>query len=598
MVSDVGRLVAGRYRLTEQIGRGGMGTVWRAGDEVLDRQVALKRLHVQPHLSPDDLLTLYERTRREARSAARIAHPNVIVVHDVVDDHLDPDIGGPVDGVRGVTGTGPGDGRPCIVMEYVPAPTLADLLTDGRTLPPEEAARIGLGMVAALRAAHAAGVLHRDVKPGNVLLGAEGRVVLTDFGIAMTADASTLTRTGEMVGSIHYMAPERIRGRKPGPASDLWALGATLYQALEGRPPFRRLTAMEAAYAIAVDPLEPLKRGGALGPLVEALLAKEPADRPTTEQTERALHAVVSGRTAAALPLPTPGTGTLAGGGMSTDGSATGPSYGLARGEGSYDGGPHDEHGTGAAEADVRATRVHDTGGARTGGRHTGRESLPTADGGPAEGGRPAGSGRRKRRWLVTVAVAVTVAATVVGATLYVNGDPGGQSAPPRGRGSATPSPSASPVPDGFHLVTERTLDISFPVPDGWKASKRTSESVTYTDESDLAELTIGIVDPAGSHPMAHFEDIEANTKVNYPGSYRKLRMQKTTFRGEPAAIWEFTFQGRARAFRAIDLGYGRAGEREYDIYLSAPALDWDTYRPVFDTAKNGFVTGAAATPP
>ena len=221
-MSDEGRRIAGRYRLTEQIGRGGMGTVWRADDEVLGRQVAVKRLHARPELSADELATLFERTRREARSAARIAHPNVIVVHDVVDD----------------------EGRPCIVMEYVPGPTLAELLEDGRTLPYQEAARIGLDMVAALRAAHAAGVLHRDVKPGNVLLGAGDRLVLTDFGIAMTDGTSTLTKTGEMVGSIHYMAPERIRGLTPGTASDLWALGATLYQAVEGRPPFRRVTAM------------------------------------------------------------------------------------------------------------------------------------------------------------------------------------------------------------------------------------------------------------------------------------------------------------------------------------------------------------------
>jgi serine/threonine protein kinase len=188
-VSEEGRLVAGRYRLIEQVGRGGMGTVWRAEDEVLGRQVALKRLRVQPHLSHDEFVTLYERTRREACSAARILHPNVVVVHDVVDD----------------------DGRPCVVMEYLPAITLGELLRDGRAIPPEEAVRIGLGMIAALRAAHAAGVLHRDVKPSNVMLGAEGRVVLTDFGIATTAGTSTLTRTGEMVGSIDYMAPERLR---------------------------------------------------------------------------------------------------------------------------------------------------------------------------------------------------------------------------------------------------------------------------------------------------------------------------------------------------------------------------------------------------
>ncbi|MFF9773292.1 serine/threonine-protein kinase [Streptomyces sp. NPDC013978] len=587
MVSDVGRLVAGRYRLTEQIGRGGMGTVWRAGDEVLDRQVAVKRLHVQPHLSPDDLVTLYERTRREARSAARIAHPNVIVVHDVVDDHLDADAGDPLDGGRGRAPRGSGDGRPCIVMEYVPAPTLADLLTDGRTVPPEEAARIGLGMVAALRAAHAAGVLHRDVKPGNVLLGAEGRIVLTDFGIAMTADASTLTKTGEMVGSIHYMAPERIRGQKPGPASDLWALGATLYQAVEGRPPFRRLTAMEAAYAIAVDPLEPLKRGGALEPLIEALLAKDPADRPTTEQTERALRAVISGQATMALPIPTP-TPVPTAGPMPSP-MAGGPAGGSTR---SYDSDATGRGATGGGTVDV------DTAGGGIGGRHTGQGMPPTGHGSPSDGGRPEHGGRRRRRLLVPVAVAVTVAATVVGAALYLVSNPAGEPTSPKDGTSATPTHSPSPVPAGYHLVRDKTLGISFPVPDGWRAGKRTSESVTYTDETKLVELTIGVVDPAGSHPEAHFEDIEANTKINYPDSYRRLRMQRTTFRGEPAAVWEFTFQGRARAFRAIDLGYGREGEREYDIYLSAPDLDWDVYRPVFDKVKDGFTTDASLKAP
>ncbi|BBC31955.1 hypothetical protein SGFS_032490 [Streptomyces graminofaciens] len=513
MVSDEGRLVAGRYRLTERIGRGGMGTVWRAEDEVLGRQVALKQLHVQPHLSPDELATLYERTRREARSAARIAHPNVIVVHDVVDD---------VDG--------DGDGRPCIVMEYVPAPTLADLLKDGQTLPPEEAARIGLGMVAALRAAHAAGVLHRDVKPGNVLLGADGRIVLTDFGIAMTADASTLTKTGEMVGSIHYMAPERIRGQKPGPASDLWALGATLYQAVEGRPPFRRLTAMEAAYAIAVDPLEPLKQGGALEPLVEALLSKEPEERPSAEQTEEALRTVRSGVSTISLPKP------------SVKGSGAEPPE-AGRGRGRW-----------------------------------GRQ-------GPA----------RSKRVLVPLGVALAVVATVVGATLYLRADnTTNDSAARQNTGAATPSYSPSPLPDGFHLVTEESLGVSFPVPDSWKPNRRTAEQVTYVDPTRLAEIRIGVVDPAGSHPIAHLADIEANTKVNYPNTYRKLRMQKTTFRGQSAAIWEFTFQGRARAFRSIDLGFGREGEREYDISVSAPSADWDTYRPIFDSVRDGFITSAS----
>ncbi|WP_416955237.1 protein kinase domain-containing protein [Streptomyces sp. Agncl-13] len=498
-MSDEGRRIAGRYRLTEQIGRGGMGTVWRADDEVLGRQVAIKRLHARPELSADELATLFERTRREARSAARIAHPNVIVVHDVVDD----------------------DGRPCIVMEYVPGTTLADLLKDGRTLPHQEAARIGLDMVAALRAAHAAGVLHRDVKPGNVLLGAGDRIVLTDFGIAMTDGTSTLTKTGEMVGSIHYMAPERIRGLTPGTASDLWALGATLYQAVEGRPPFRRVTAMETAYAIAVDPLEPMKQAGPLEPIVEALLIKEPDERPTAEQTERALQTAWWGESTAELPPP-------------------------------------------ATELAVARP-----------------EPKPAGNSGRGR--------RRSRKGLLLGGIAVAAAVAVTAFVLHTTS----KSAPGHAASSSTTTASASPVPEGYHLVRDRQLGVSFPVPDGWKAGKRTAEGVTYTDATGLAGLTIGVVDPAGPNPSTHFADIEANTKVNYP-TYRRLRMQQTTFQQQPAAIWEFTFQGRARVFRAIDLGFGREGDREYDIYLSAPDAKWDTYRPVFDTARDGFVTSAS----
>ncbi|NUS14017.1 MAG: serine/threonine protein kinase, partial [Streptomyces sp.] len=286
--ADEGRLVAGRYRLQARIGRGGMGTVWRAQDELLDRQVAVKKLHPpQPDMHDDELATLFERTRREARAAARISHPNVIVVHDVVDDA----------------------GLPSIVMEYVPSVTLGELLKQRGALPPPEAARIGRGMIAALIAAHRAGVLHRDVKPGNVLLGngrgpapgpdtgpqpagppGGGRIVLTDFGIAQASGTSTLTRTGEIIGSIDFLAPERLRGAPPGPEADLWALGATLYQAVEGSSPFRRPTAIETAYAIAEEVVLPPPGAGALSDVIAGLLAKEPAERLSAEEAERMLR--------------------------------------------------------------------------------------------------------------------------------------------------------------------------------------------------------------------------------------------------------------------------------------------------------------------
>ncbi|MFF0093042.1 serine/threonine protein kinase [Streptomyces canus] len=280
-MSDEERLIAGRYRVLDRIGQGGMGTVWRAHDTVLGRHVAIKRLHPQPRLSADELATLFERTRREARSAARISHPNVVVVHDVVDD----------------------EGLPTIVMEYVPSTTLADLIRAHGPVPPEEAARIGLGVLAALRAAHRAGVLHRDVKPANVLLTEDGRVVLTDFGIAQASDTSTLTVTGQLVGSVDFIAPERLAGAGPGPEADLWALGATLFQAVDGHSPFLRDTVTETMYAIALGPLPEVRKAGPLTPLIQGLIATKPDERLSAEEAERLLRtAAAEGHSSVAGP--------------------------------------------------------------------------------------------------------------------------------------------------------------------------------------------------------------------------------------------------------------------------------------------------------
>ncbi|MEU9877961.1 protein kinase domain-containing protein [Streptomyces phaeochromogenes] len=244
-----------------------MATVWRAHDELLDRQVAVKELHPQPHLDDDELATLFERARREAHSAARISHPTVVVVHDVVDD----------------------EGLPTIVMEYVPSTTLAELAARG-PVPPEEVARIGRGLIAALRAAHRAGVLHRDVKPANVLLSEDGRVVLTDFGIAQASETSNLTRSGQLVGSVDFMAPERLVGVEPGPEADLWALGATLFHAVEGRSPFLRDTVAQTMYAIAMEPAPQVRGAGPLTPVIQGLLVGNPAERLSAGDAERLLR--------------------------------------------------------------------------------------------------------------------------------------------------------------------------------------------------------------------------------------------------------------------------------------------------------------------
>jgi serine/threonine protein kinase len=529
-VSEVGLLIAGRYRLAEQIGRGGMGTVWRAEDELLGRQVAIKQLHVSPHLTEEELTTLHERTRREARSAARITHPNVVVVHDVVDHQ----------------------GLPCIVMEYVPSTTLGDLIKEGGTLSPAETARIGRGMISALRAAHAAGVLHRDVKPGNVLLGTDGRVVLTDFGIAMATGTSTLTKTGEVVGSIDYIAPERVRGRKPGPASDLWALGATLYQAVEGRAPFRKPTPIETGYAIAVDPLDPPKRAGALAPLIEALLDKEPERRPTAEDTERALRG----------PASEPDTTTY----------------------------PAQGHQTTATTMILTKSRAPEPS-PRT--RHPAPEAITapvTTHASTAPPSLKGSSGSRKARW--TAAGTALAVVAVAGAVYVWKMDGSASSASGSGPGvSASPSFTPSPVPEGHHLV--KGLGVSFPVPDDWKPDEDAegkvdeTQEIRYLDPTKMARLSINVLDFAAADQVKHFEAVEAAYKRDDP-TYERTRMQETTYRGMPAAIWEFRFEGRVRSFRAIDLGFGKEGDKEYAVYLSAPEDRWGEFRPIFDKVRDG----------
>ncbi|MEU2951777.1 protein kinase domain-containing protein [Streptomyces xanthochromogenes] len=288
MSTGESQLLAGRYRVVERLGRGGMGVVWRAHDEVLGREVAVKELRTFTDASAPELGDLKLRMQREARAAARVRHPSVVAVHDVTEH----------------------DGRPVIVMELVDGPSLDDVLTERGPLEPGEAAAIGAHVLGALAAAHQAGVLHRDVKPGNILLDASGRVVLTDFGIAAMDDpgdgsATHLTRSGELVGSLDFLAPERAQGHQPGPASDVWALGATLYAAVEGAAPFRRTSTWSTLNAIVVEPPPPARRAGPLGPVLLRLMDKDPARRPDAATAARLLAEVAeAARTASATDTP------------------------------------------------------------------------------------------------------------------------------------------------------------------------------------------------------------------------------------------------------------------------------------------------------
>ncbi|MGP9021696.1 serine/threonine-protein kinase [Streptomyces sp. BR1] len=280
------RVVAGRYRLLSPLGRGGMGEVWRARDEILGREVAVKEVRAPVGLDTTDEHRLYSRLEREAWAAARISHRNVVTVYDVATE----------------------DGRPWIVMELVRGLALSDVLEAEGPMPPQRAGHIGAEVIAALRAAHEAGVLHRDVKPANVLLANDGRVVLTDFGIATVAGTSTLTMTGEVVGSPEFLAPERALGRTPGPASDLWSLGVLLYAAVEGNSPFRHDTPLSTLRAVVDEELPPPRRAGPLTPVIEGLLRKDPAERLSAEQAEHQLRVVGAGGSVYGPPPPTPGS--------------------------------------------------------------------------------------------------------------------------------------------------------------------------------------------------------------------------------------------------------------------------------------------------
>lgn len=280
------RLIAGRYRLLSPLGQGGMGTVWRARDEVLHREVAVKEVRAPAGLPADDVRRLYARLEREAWAAARVAHRNVVTVYDVAAE----------------------DGRPWIVMELVRGVSLADVLEAEGPMAPRRAAHVGAEVLAALRAAHEAGVLHRDVKPANVLLANDGRVVLTDFGIATVEGSSALTMTGEVIGSPEFLAPERALGRTPGPESDLWSLGVLLYAAVEGVSPFRQDTPLSTLRAIVDEELPPPRRAGPLAPVIEGLLRKDPAQRITADQTERDLRLVAAGGTPGAPSATAPTT--------------------------------------------------------------------------------------------------------------------------------------------------------------------------------------------------------------------------------------------------------------------------------------------------
>lgn len=505
-----GLLVAGRYRLAESIGQGGMGRVWRAADEMLDRKVAVKEIRVDvPTVGgTEDVRVRRERTLREARATARIDHPNVVRVYDVVDE---------------------GE-LLWIVMELIPGRSLERVTADDGPLGPRESARVGLGLVAALERVHARGVLHRDIKPGNVLVDGD-RVVLTDFGIAALQDATALTMAGMLVGSPDYMAPERIAGRPQGPPSDIWSVGATLCAALAGHSPFARGTTLATLHAVLYEEPQLPDSAGPLAGLLGRLLAKEPGERPELGELGRELRGV-------AFPGRTPTVRVAL------------PAEGVP---------PRSVEAPTPAEAPAVAAGPPNSVATTPSSRRTRRTALYAATG--------------------AAAVAAVVTAVVLLTPHTTTHHPGtGVGTSPTVEGTTRPRT----LPPGAH---EEAGGYAWATPAGWRRDVKTGAEVHYTSPDGTQEL-LAKASLAQGDLLEVWQKSENDAHEGQ--DYHKILLGRTTFKGRPAVEWEYTFTLKGTPWHARLLGFDENGTSYQVNTWYQPGVEGSALR-IYEQVKASF---------
>ena len=505
------RVLAGRYRLGAVIGRGGMGAVWRARDELLNRDVAIKEIVWPAQLDPAERETARRRAVREAQMAARLSHPNVVGVYDILDE----------------------DGRPCIVMELVPFRSLRDAVAEDGPMSPAEAADVGLSVLAALRAVHGAGVVHRDVKPANILLGPSGRVVLADFGIAKAADSPALTASGVLLGSPSYLAPERARGDRAGTAADLWALGASLYTAVEGRPPFERDSMIASLTAVVADEPEPAPHAGPLWPVIEGLLRKDPADRLDAAGAERLLRRIVPDEAAppAETAPPAPPVPPAEVVGQGRRGGSRGRRVPII--------------------ALTAAIAVIAVGIAMAFGRHPGHVAARQAS--------PAAS---------------RLAPSSVTPPSTPPSTPPPSSPSPAAR-AASGSSGSTALPAGYYRFTNST-GFSIGVPRGWQVSHDGHYVYIRDPANSGIFLLIDQSDQPKPNPLADWRQQAANRQGSYPGYHLILLREVRYTQAEKAADWEFTYNRNGIMVRVLNRNILANAQHAYALYWSTPVSDWD----------------------
>ncbi|MFC8454042.1 serine/threonine-protein kinase [Kitasatospora sp. NPDC057223] len=601
--SSTGRLLAGRYRLDAVLGRGGMGTVWRAEDEMLGRVVAVKELRMHGGVDEEERHRLIVRTLREAKATARIRHTAAVTVFDVVEE----------------------DDRPWIVMELVESRSLAEVIKEDGPLGPVRAAGIALDLLGVLGAAHSHGILHRDVKPSNVLIGEDGRVVLTDFGIASVEGDPSVTSTGMLVGAPSYISPERARGQKPGPPADLWSLGGTLYAMTEGRPPYDRGSALATLTAVMTEPLTPpVNAGPLLRPVIEGLLEKDPARRLDASATRAMLKRIVAQDTVRAesttqQALPPKAVGAPA---PEAPKRPVGGLLGTVRVGSRSKAGPSPEAPVPASVPAPAAPPAVEQSASSTGVWSRGA-TLSARGGGPF--GRP-GSGRR-RAVILAVVLVLLIAGAVAAAQALGGSDgkhsgaaPSSEAAPgAAAAGSPSPPPAQSPAQDAAASTPQATQatqtadptqaaqttpaapatqaappvtpaapvlpagyreyrdasGFSLALPDWLADSGADYDSTSRRFEGRGVKLVVDWTQPAGASALADWQNAESGMRVS---NYQRVTLQAVTYRQwTNAADWEWTY-GSSTRMHSLNRGFVTGeGKYGYALYWTTTDADWAT---------------------
>ncbi|MFC1433113.1 serine/threonine-protein kinase [Streptacidiphilus sp. N1-3] len=535
-----GRLLARRYRLESVLGRGGMGTVWRAKDEVLGREVAVKQLRFTAGVGEDERHRLIARALTEAKAIARIRHTSAVTVYDVVEE----------------------DDRPWIVMELVESRSLSEVIREDGVLSVRRAAEIGLDLLGVLAEAHRSGILHRDVKPSNVLIGHDGRVVLTDFGIARVEGDPSVTTTGMLVGAPSYISPERARGGIPGAPADMWSLGATLYAMVDGYPPYDKGSALSTLTAVMTEELTPPRNGGALTPVIEGLLRKDPNERLDEAAARRMLRAVLAAPEPVAAELP--------------------------------------EQRAALSEP----TRVQPVPAVAAVPPPVPARAPAAGDTATAAAGAAAAPARRSwKPWLALLVALVLVAAggVLIAVLAHQHGKKDGAghkagsvagsapassarasaAAPPAASGSASASGSAaatSPAAGGAFRQVQGPGGSTLDIPAGWRVVSRSATSWKY--KGPEGTLQIDATSQPGGSAVGAWRSEEAAIAHSF-ADYHRLRLETVSYRdGWDAADWEWTYaSAKGAALHALNRGFVTGPKHGYAIYWTAPDASWSGAR-------------------